>query len=171
MSLPALIEVASSSPPRKRGRPRMPPTKVVSIRLTPELATLYLAASAESGRPFRSILREIVTAHAPLEESLAPIPFISYRRRVKPIRRIRKIEIAEECRARRLGIEWERVDLQTVYEAYGGLCGICRKEVSLELFTIDHIVPISNGGAHVVGNLQPAHSVCNSRKGAKFDAT
>jgi 5-methylcytosine-specific restriction endonuclease McrA len=30
--------------------------------------------------------------------------------------------------------------------------------------TLDHIVPVSRGGAHTAANVQLAHSACNRRK-------
>lgn len=36
--------------------------------------------------------------------------------------------------------------------------------------SVDHIVPISQGGLHEWGNIQLAHRVCNSRKGAREEA-
>ena len=35
--------------------------------------------------------------------------------------------------------------------------------------SIDHIVPMSKGGGHVWGNVQVAHIICNSEKGARND--
>ncbi len=31
--------------------------------------------------------------------------------------------------------------------------------------TVDHIVPVSLGGTHELGNLRPAHRKCNSSRG------
>jgi len=75
------------------------------------------------------------------------------------------MQLAHEVRARRLGIPYDLIDLRTVYSKHGGLCGICGEPVSLETFTIDHIVPVSRGGPHTLENMQPAHRACNSRKG------
>lgn len=85
----------------------------------------------------------------------------------QPPCRIRRMQFAHETRARKAGVRWEMVDLRTVYQAHGGLCGICHQPVSLETFTIDHRIPLSAGGPHVFDNLQPAHNSCNASKGAR----
>lgn len=51
----------------------------------------------------------------------------------------------------------------------GGRCGICHKAIRAKVGprrpSIDHIVPLSRGGEHVLENLQPAHYDCNLSKG------
>jgi len=34
--------------------------------------------------------------------------------------------------------------------------------------TVDHIVPVSLGGAHTEDNMQAAHFFCNTAKGARI---
>lgn len=53
-------------------------------------------------------------------------------------------------------------------------CGLCGKSVPMAVKvpeplapTIDHIVPVSKGGDDTRANVQLAHFVCNSRKGAR----
>ena len=82
-----------------------------------------------------------------------------------PPRRIYKMQLAHERRARTSGVPWEMVDFRRVYAAAGGVCGICQQPVALDVFTIDHVVPLSKGGVHKFENLQLAHRACNSRKG------
>lgn len=84
-----------------------------------------------------------------------------------PPRRIKRLQLAHESRARRCGVSWDMIDLRAVYARDGGNCGICGQPVSLETFTIDHIVPISRGGPHLFQNMQIAHHACNSLKGCK----
>jgi len=48
----------------------------------------------------------------------------------------------------------------------GGVCGLCGEVVSDEALSIDHIVPVARGGTDELDNLQVAHRLCNSRKGA-----
>jgi len=70
-------------------------------------------------------------------------------------------------RARMADVPVEHVSAAAIYARDNGLCGICRQPVSREQFSLDHIVPLALGGAHVEANLQSAHRSCNSRKGAK----
>lgn len=45
---------------------------------------------------------------------------------------------------------------------YGRICHLCGKPGAT---TADHIIPRSKGGSDSIGNLRPAHSRCNSRRG------
>ncbi len=56
------------------------------------------------------------------------------------------------------------VDRLAIYERDGGKCHLCRRRVSRKTFTLDHLVPLSRGGAHAAFNLAVAHRRCNSRK-------
>ena len=47
-----------------------------------------------------------------------------------------------------------------LFDEYAGLCVYCMMSAT----TLDHIVPISSGGAHAKDNLVPACKSCNSRK-------
>ena len=61
-----------------------------------------------------------------------------------------------------------------VYLQSNGKCGICAEHIDstrtypdqLSL-SIDHIIPRSQGGTHKLDNLQAAHLVCNSKRGAR----
>jgi 5-methylcytosine-specific restriction endonuclease McrA len=53
-------------------------------------------------------------------------------------------------------------DLKKLYSSACLYCG------STDRITADHIVPISRGGSHGIGNLAPACWSCNSSKGAKL---
>lgn len=52
----------------------------------------------------------------------------------------------------------------SVYNKDKGTCAICGKFVSVDDFTIDHIIPIAKGGTNDLENLQCAHKVCNQVK-------
>jgi 5-methylcytosine-specific restriction endonuclease McrA len=61
----------------------------------------------------------------------------------------------------------EDVDSLVVLERHDGACGICGGDVDPFDFHVDHIVPLARGGEHSYRNTQPAHPVCNLRKGVK----
>jgi 5-methylcytosine-specific restriction endonuclease McrA len=75
-------------------------------------------------------------------------------------------QVQQTRRARKLNQFIEDVDPQTVYEMHGGMCGICKEFIDGD-FHVDHVMPLSKGGIHGYVNVQPAHPICNLRKGAK----
>ena len=58
-----------------------------------------------------------------------------------------------------------------VIERDGYVCGICTLDVEPADVHLDHVIPYSKGGPHTIDNLRVTHSVCNMRKGAKFDGS
>ena len=57
------------------------------------------------------------------------------------------------------GREWEALVLP-----YG--CCLCCGEAGIRL-TVDHVIPLSEGGANTVSNIQPLCGPCNSTKGVR----
>lgn len=51
---------------------------------------------------------------------------------------------------------------------FGGKCWICRKS---EWEHVDHVKPLSKGGAHILANLRPACEPCNRSKAARWPYT
>jgi HNH endonuclease len=79
---------------------------------------------------------------------------------------------AQIRRARKRGARVEPFRATGIYERDGWKCGICGERVSKRLVhphprsaSIDHIVPLSQGGEHSPANVQMAHLRCNLRKG------
>lgn len=70
-------------------------------------------------------------------------------------------------RARIRSLTTEKVDRRWLLAWHCGLCGICGSPVDPNGYHVDHIHPIAAGGPHVFANLQPAHPVCNQKKGAR----
>ena len=71
-------------------------------------------------------------------------------------------------RARQMAMFVEHIDPSTVFDRDAGVCGICHEAVERnQQWEVDHIVPLSKGGAHSYANVQLAHIRCNRRKGAK----
>lgn len=84
-----------------------------------------------------------------------------------------------EARAKANGkIDWT-VNLQELISRDQSVCALCGELVNVNDYTvrdgvfiagnsypsIDHIIPLSKGGAHTWSNVQLAHRACNSRKG------
>lgn len=76
-------------------------------------------------------------------------------------------------RARKMATLHVAIDPWAVYERDGWRCGICGRKVRRGLSfphpmsaSLDHIVPLASGGSHTWDNVQCAHFICNSRKGA-----
>jgi 5-methylcytosine-specific restriction endonuclease McrA len=74
-------------------------------------------------------------------------------------------DIREARRARERNAFVEHVDRVVVWDSHGGRCGICGLAVPLDEMELDHVLPLSRGGLHGYANCQPAHPVCNRRKG------
>lgn len=67
--------------------------------------------------------------------------------------------------------EIEEIDEREIFERDKWRCGLCGLKVDKRLYgadlmgpSLDHIEPISTGGAHTKRNVQLAHRICNSRK-------
>jgi 5-methylcytosine-specific restriction endonuclease McrA len=80
-------------------------------------------------------------------------------------------------RARKKGAYVADVVRQEVYRRDLWICQLCGKPVDPLLAmpnpgaaTIDHVVPLACGGTHEPDNVQLAHALCNSRKGARLEA-
>jgi hypothetical protein len=76
-------------------------------------------------------------------------------------------------RARRYGVLTEPVRREEVYARDAWTCGLCGTPIDPALAwphpksaTMDHVVPLSRGGAHTYLNVQAAHLMCNSAKGS-----
>lgn len=68
----------------------------------------------------------------------------------------------------------EEISSRRVYERDGWICQLCGESVDKTLrnrhpmmASLDHIVPVSKGGAHTYDNVQLAHLSCNNAKGAR----
>jgi 5-methylcytosine-specific restriction endonuclease McrA len=92
-------------------------------------------------------------------------------RRIYPTSNIGQRAHGAAYRARKKGAVVEKFDPVEVFERDGWRCGICRGRINKHLqfpdklsASIDHIVPISNGGDHSRRNTQASHWLCNSRK-------
>jgi 5-methylcytosine-specific restriction endonuclease McrA len=62
----------------------------------------------------------------------------------------------------------EDVNPLIVFERDEGRCGICGEPVDQGRFEVDHVIPLARGGEHSYANTQPAHPLCNQRKGTSL---
>ena len=74
-------------------------------------------------------------------------------------------EIAHRRRAALRGVFVETVDPDVIFERDKGVCQLCHKVVKRAAMSLDHIIPIAEGGTHESKNVQLAHLRCNFRKG------
>ena len=58
----------------------------------------------------------------------------------------------------------ERVDATAIYARDGGRCHVCGKKVKRARVSLDHLLPLSKGGAHAPWNVRLAHRHCNSQR-------
>ncbi len=72
---------------------------------------------------------------------------------------------AHQRRAIEKNVFVEHVDRDVVFERDKGICGICKQRVERDSpWEIDHMIPISKGGAHAYANVQLSHQACNRAK-------
>jgi hypothetical protein len=60
----------------------------------------------------------------------------------------------------------ECIDRAAIIARDKSICHICKKPVRKVDITLDHLIPLSQGGPHTAQNLAVAHFSCNSRRGA-----
>lgn len=72
----------------------------------------------------------------------------------------------------RRGVLHEPYTLEEIAARDRSRCGLCRGRVAMRLRvphpkapTIDHLIPVSEGGDDVKANVQLAHFACNTRRG------
>jgi 5-methylcytosine-specific restriction endonuclease McrA len=61
----------------------------------------------------------------------------------------------------------ENVSPDVIFRRDKGICGLCGKRVKKADISIDHVIPLSCGGAHSKQNCVLAHQRCNSAKNNK----
>ncbi len=77
-------------------------------------------------------------------------------------------------RAQRVQAFVEEVDPQVVYARDQWICQLCHKKVNprtkgLEGPSLDHVIPIAEGGTHCYQNCVLVHHRCNLRKGKRHN--
>lgn len=94
------------------------------------------------------------------------------RRRLTPkqAERLKRMELRNRIRARKMGCDVEKVDAIAMWERQDGMCR-CGKRISLALswpnpgaVTFGHGIALANGGTHMDGNGEWEHWGCNRGK-------
>lgn len=70
--------------------------------------------------------------------------------------------IKRRAQLRRRGVETVPYRREDIYIRDEGICHLCLEPVREEDFSIDHLVPISQGGPDSPENVAAAHFLCNS---------
>ena len=55
-----------------------------------------------------------------------------------------------------------------IFEKSFGVCYLCNESLTIEEFTIDHVIPLSKGGTNRQKNLRATHEKCNYDKADKI---
>jgi len=79
----------------------------------------------------------------------------------------KRVDEEHRRRARVHGAGWEPVDRTVVFERDGWRCHLCGRRVRRSEASIDHLIPIADGGPHTYANVATAHLACNIRRGRK----
>lgn len=53
---------------------------------------------------------------------------------------------------------------EALWNEQHGFCAICGEEMALSEVTIDHIIPVSQGGSNRRANMRAAHAHCNLKR-------
>jgi len=89
---------------------------------------------------------------------------------------VRRMRDAVRSRRRRLrhALTWDGVSDNEILERDGWRCGVCHKKINPELKyphlksrSVDHVIPLSEGGDDTAINKRAAHLRCNLSRGAR----
>ena len=120
----------------------------------------WRARHPEAARALEAQWRE---RHSEVKQAIAARWRLNHPEQVRALsRRARALRANAPC--------GEPFTIEDVIARCGWVCGICGLPIDPNAQdktrrSLDHIVPISKGGAHTLENAQLAHQNCNSRKG------
>lgn len=70
-------------------------------------------------------------------------------------------------RRNKIKIVGENIELSEIFNWESRICGVCNIYIDGS-YHLDHIVPLSKGGAHSAKNVQLTHPLCNLKKSNKL---
>ena len=115
------------------------------------------AACWQTDPEFRQHVRDYRHAHLSQEQAT--------NRRCKARRHAKILDENQKRRATKKQVTVEHVDRRTVYIRDDGRCHLCGCKVLFKKMHLDHVKPLSKGGAHSYANVRVSCSQCNLRKG------
>ena len=88
-------------------------------------------------------------------------------------RRVKKRPVEYYSKKRRaIYAAGDAIDHVTLFELHGWTCWVCKNPINRYLrfpnfmaATVEHIIPLCQGGTHTWDNLAPSHAKCNFQKG------
>lgn len=80
--------------------------------------------------------------------------------------KMREVRLRRKGRLKTQGPGLLERDWIRLCRRYGGRCAYC--DCRPQKLTQDHVIPLSRGGNHSIGNILPACTTCNSKKKTKF---
>jgi len=93
-----------------------------------------------------------------------------YEERLQRQREDQRRTMAALRQAKLRGAQGELVSRQQIIDRDESICYLCGHLVRPEDIHLDHIIPVSRGGAHTAENLRVTHAFCNLSKGANLIA-
>lgn len=79
---------------------------------------------------------------------------------------------------RKIYAQGDDIDALVLFERFNWTCHLCGEKIDRRrrcpdwrAATVDHIVPLAQGGTHTWENVAPAHLKCNLDKGARHVGT
>ena len=86
----------------------------------------------------------------------------AFAKTLREMRASRKARVVSGRSQRALRAVLKKADRDKVLGKTGGRCHICGGAIDADDWQADHILAHSTGGAHLVENYLPAHSICNN---------
>lgn len=65
---------------------------------------------------------------------------------------------------RNMPAEYRAIAISLLRARDGDFCWICNKRMKMKEMTIDHVIPVTNGGVSDGANVKLAHASCNSQR-------
>lgn len=78
-----------------------------------------------------------------------------------PPKPVKKVAVIKAVKQKQIFTPTKRAK---IYARDNGMCWLCGLHVSVRIFSIDHVIPLSKGGTNNLSNLRLAHKDCNSIK-------